>query len=381
MPASDTGRAPEWHIITCEYPPTVGGVGDYTFTMASALSATGRVHVWCPSSAAPAPVVANVTVAEELHSFSRRELRWLSAQLDRSAGPRHLFVQWVPQGFGHRSLNIGFALWIAGRAYWRRDRVHLMVHEPFLPWSRNPVHLAMSLVHRAMLATACLGARHVWVSTPSWRSLIGQYVNKRIPIDWLPVPAPTLAEDVDTLSARNDSEPRTVGHFGLHSQLVTPLLEDALEIILRETDVRVLLVGRGSDVFRESFVRTRPSAAKRVRATGTVAPLELRRLIATCDVMVQPYPDGITARRTSALTMLSLGMPMATNLGHLSEDMWTESGAVKLAAGPDGRLVGEAAVALLADGHERAAVADRARTFYDERFAARHAVAMLTAAD
>ena len=97
--------------------------------------------------------------------------------------------------------------------------------------------------------------------------------------------------------------------------------------------------------------------------------------------MVQPYPDGITARRTSALTMLSLGMPMATNLGHLSEDMWTESGAVKLAAGPDGRLVGEAAVALLADGHERAAVADRARTFYDERFAARHAVAMLTAAD
>ena len=45
-----------WTILTCEYPPGCGGVGDYTAQVAAALAEAGdTVTVFCPPRAAPAP--------------------------------------------------------------------------------------------------------------------------------------------------------------------------------------------------------------------------------------------------------------------------------------------------------------------------------------
>ena len=35
-----------WHLITCEYPPDIGGISDHTAQLASGLAAAGdEVHV------------------------------------------------------------------------------------------------------------------------------------------------------------------------------------------------------------------------------------------------------------------------------------------------------------------------------------------------
>ena len=236
----------EWHIVTCEYPPTIGGVSDYSYTLACELSSTFPVHVWCPATTAPAPEHRNVTV-HALRAFSSRDLRWLDTQLDACPGRRQLFVQWVPQGFGYRSLNLGFASWVARRAR-KGDRVHLMVHEPFLSWSVRPLHLAASLVHRAMLTTAARSATRVWVSTSIWKEAIRPYVPSATPIDWLPVPAPRLPDGADS-PHRPTSGDVLVGHFGTHAPPVREMLTPALEEILRRTPARILLIGRDSDAF------------------------------------------------------------------------------------------------------------------------------------
>ena len=376
-----TGRAGtephEWHIITCEYPPSVGGVSDYSFTLASGLGSTGAVHVWCPAGKSAAPGIEHVTVHDAPGSFSRRDLSRLGVLLDSHPGPRHLFVQWVPQGFGYRSMNLGFALWIARRASQRQDRVHLMVHEPFLPWSSNPVHLAVSLVHRIMLMIASRGATRVWLSTSAWKNRVRRYVPSRVPVEWLPVPAPALPAQSNLAVDDAIGAGHTVGHFGTHTSLVTSLLAPALDIILQQTEARVLLIGRDSDAFRTSFIATRPRAATRVQATGVLPPDLVAHHVRRCDLMIQPYPDGVTTRRTSALALLSLGMPVVTNDGHLSESLWRDAGAVALTRTPDGTLIGRSAVALLSDPRGRAALGARALDLYDARFAPRHAVAML----
>ena len=43
-------------------------------------------------------------------------------------------MQWVPHGFGYRSMNLGFCLWLRPRAR-SGDQVELMVHEPYLEFS------------------------------------------------------------------------------------------------------------------------------------------------------------------------------------------------------------------------------------------------------
>ena len=52
--------------------------------------------------------------------------------------------------------------------------------------------------------------------------------------------------------------------------------------------------------------------------------------ISACDLMLQPYPDGISTRRTSAMVGLAHGRALATTSGHLTESLWAESGAVAI---------------------------------------------------
>ena len=318
MTGSQDPPPAEWHIITCEYPPSIGGVSDYTFTLASALGAVGPVHVWCPVNITSAPVARNVVVHAELESFSRRELRRLGQRLDASQSPRRLFVQWVPQGYGYKSVNLGFATWLAGRSRRQRDQLHLMIHEPFLPWSSSPLHVGASLLHRAMLVAASARATRVWLSTQTWRDYVRPYVPSRVPVEWLPVPAPSVAVDITPAMPLGDThapnQVPSVGHFGTHTSLVTRMLEPALDVLLERTRATVLLIGRDSDTFRDRFVRARPHAATRVKATGVLTLEAAAQAMRRCDVMVQPYPDGVTARRTSTLALLcpalvTTGMP------------------------------------------------------------------------
>ncbi len=376
----------DWHIITCEYPPRVGGVSDYSFSIAGGLAAAGgRVHVWCPAADGPAPAVPGVTVHQELGAFAPRDLRRVGRLLNNVSGPRRLLVQWVPHGYGYRSINVGFAIWLACRAWLRHDELHLMIHEPYLRLSRPLKYLAASVVQRLMLAIIASGAAHIWISIPTWADAVRPYVPRRVPVQWLPVPSPTLrvANTADTAAVRAKStthDQPIVGHFSSHSAVVTPLLELALDVVMQRSAAAVLLIGRDSDTFRAKYLATRPTLVRRVSATGVLDSDALSRHLEACELMIQPFPDGINARHTSALASLALGVPVVTNSGPHTEAFWRDSDAVALASAPDGLRVGEAAVDLLQDSSRRAHLADQALKLYDRLFDVRHAISALRVA-
>jgi glycosyltransferase involved in cell wall biosynthesis len=375
----------EWHVITCEFPPQVGGVSDYTYTMASALAAGHRTHVWCPSGEGPLPDPdsARYIIHRDLGGFSPADLRRVGHALDALPAPRRLFVQWVPHGFGYRSLNVNFALWLLRRAWFCGDRLDLMVHEPFVAFALRPGQLAAAVIHRVMFTIACLGASRVWVSTPSWSAVVRPWIAGRTAVRWLPIPAPGM--DAPRRSKGPDAQPRhsgefLVGHFGTYSPLVTPLLEPALDVVLAHHDATVVLIGRDSERFRARYLERRPQIADRLRATGVLEPHELGERIAECDVMMQPYPDGISTRRTSTLAALRIGTPVVTNAGHLTEPLWREEGSVELVDVPDGQQIGHATLALLPDIARRAEIAGRGCSMYARLFDLSHSIAALTGA-
>jgi glycosyltransferase involved in cell wall biosynthesis len=299
--------------------------------------------------------------------------------------PRRLFVQWVPHGYGWRSLNMLFAAWLACRALLRRDELHVMVHEPFLQLSWSPRTLAAGLVHRLMLLVACAGASRVWVSIAKWGHEVRPYVPRRVPIACLPIPAPAIGNmpangrDTRRRELFPNGEP-VVGHFGTFSTLVTSLLAPALDVVLQRSTAKVLLIGRGSSLFRSQLLESHPEMANRIVATGTLESDDIAAHVRACDVMVQPYPDGISARRTSSLALLRAGLPVVSNVGWLTEPFWQTAAAVTLTDNPDGARVGEVAVDLLADRVRREALSARAQELYNQRFDAKHAIAPLLAA-
>jgi glycosyltransferase involved in cell wall biosynthesis len=96
-----------------------------------------------------------------------------------------------------------------------------------------------------------------------------------------------------------------------------------------------------------------------------------------CDVMLQPYPDGVSARRTTVVAALAHGAAVVTNEGRLSEPLWRESLAVDLAPAPDPDQLAARTLALLREPVRRTALGRRARRLYNQVFDVQHTIARI----
>lgn len=372
------------HLITGEYPPSRGGVADYTAVVAAGLAQAGvAVHVWCPGDGASAVTEGGVVVHRALGRMDRRDLRRAGEALDAVAPPRRLIVQWVPHAFGQRALNIGFCRWARARAR-AGDRVEIVVHEPFLPFAMRPAHLAAAVVQRVMTAILLRAAAHVWVVTPAWEARWRPYAfGRAVPFTWLPEPAsiPVTGDAAAATAVRARAGPAgtvIVGSFSCGGGFARRVLERVAPAVLERHPVSMLLlIGAGSTAVRDGLVERHCALAGRIHATGALDGPAVSAHLAACDVAVQPYPDGICTRHSSAMTVLAHALPMVTTTGRFTEGVWHESGAACLV---DSHAVGGLSAEidrLLSDEPARRALAARAIDTYRKHFDLRHTVAAL----
>ena len=92
---------------------------------------------------------------------------------------------------------------------------------------------------------------------------------------------------------------------------------------------------------------------------------------------MQPYPDGVSSRRTTVMAGLAHGRPVATTAGPLTEPVWSETGAVALAPVAEPGGLARLAEALLADPEARDRLAAAARLTYEQIFSLERTVVAL----
>lgn len=391
---------PAWHLITSEYPPQLGGVSDYTRVVAGGLAAAGdEVHVWCPPTETVTTAAkgngkvfeddsSGVFVHRELGDFKPADLRRVGKLLDQFSGPRRLLVQWVPHGYGYRSMNMAFCLWLRRRAVSHRDILEVMVHEPYLTfgggsWKQSGV----AAIHRLMTMVLLDAAERVWMSIPAWEASLRPFALRRaLPFLWLPVASNiSVVDDPRGAAAvRKRYAPageQIVGHFGTYDRNIRELLLKSAPALLRDCEnCTVLLLGHGGESMRDTLTRKHPQLRARVHAPGTLSAEALSVHISACDVLLQPYIDGVSSRRTSVMVGLTHGVPVVTTSGRLTESIWAESEAVSLAPVEDVTTLVSEARALLRDEAKRQRLSIAARTLYQDRFHLRHTIAALRGA-
>ena len=381
-----TVKSTTWHIITSEYPPQPGGVSDYTQLVASGLAAAGdKVHVWCPSAEGEVTDADGVDVHRNFGCFSRSDLGRVDQMLDQFKGPRRLLVQWVPHGYGYRAMNLLFCWWLWRRAHRRRDRVELMVHEPFLEFGKGSwKQSAVALVQRLMTIILLNAASRVWITIPAWEAYWRPYaLGRKKTFSWLPVVSNIpVIDDSEAIKAVRSryvaAEGSIIGHFGTYDRHNTNLLHAAVRPLIGNGNKEVLLLlGRGGELARDALIRNYPEIANRVRATGALDAADLSLHLRACDVMLQPYIDGVSSRRGSTMAALAHGVPVITTSGRLTEPLWAESEAVALVPVEDVTALVEATKRLLPDAAVRSSMSRAGRALYDERFDVKVIIATL----
>jgi len=232
-----------------------------------------------------------------------------------------------------------------------------------------------------MAYSTTLSAQDIFISIPAWEKFI-RPLGKKKRLTWLPIPS-TVATEVsadDVAQIRFEllgSDGVLLGCFGTYGEYTTAMLRAIIPaLLMREQHRRVLLAGRGGCAFAEDLLNAQPALRERVIAPGNLAAGEVSRYLAACDLLLQPYPDGISSRRTSSMAGLALGIPILTNEGALSESLWRESGAVALANGCPKAFIATAEE-LLVSPEERDQLRRRAKSLYRRYFAIEHVVSTI----
>ena len=393
-----TAPPQRWCVVTGEYPPLDGGVSDHTVHLVTALAAQGDVvDVWCPPAPAiddvepaPAPEIPGVTVHVLPSRFGLRAISLLRREMRALPPDTRVLVQWDPTAFG-RVMNLSFAsmlLRLPGR------RLDLFVHDVGIDTSREPGRSALvGMAHRVMTWCAVRSARRVYLPIPAWQNRFSLLGARALPKDeeatWVPV-ASNIPDHADaahvallrrTLLSRTHQQRVLVGHFGTFGRFHTALMPHVVARILDEAHDRTfVLVGRGGEALRDYVAKERPELAKRIVATGAIPAADVATHLAACDILVQPYEEGASTRRSSLMAGVALGRPTIANRGRSTEELWSTERAIHLTDSHAPHALAGGVTKLLADANLRERLAENARRLHAERFAMTHTVSALRAA-
>lgn len=374
-----------WTILTPELPPVCGGVGDYTTQVAAALAATGdEVAVACPSVSYPPDIPRGVERLELGDAFgtASRELldRWLAGQ------PSILLVQYVPTAFGMGGANLPFCRWLLKRSRRHGNDVRVMFHEPYFEFAWTPVHQSpLSLAQRVMAGILLRTGERTYLSTDAWQRYLAPYAPGGDGSRFLTLPIPSAIPRCQGPIAAREWRTRLtgtagllVGHFGTYGTHIAPMLEAALiPLLQQQPHVHAVCVGASGHEFLRALLAKHPALAGRLQATGRLSPADAAAAVSACDLLLQPYPDGVTTRRTSVMAGLINAKPVLTTTGHLTEPVWLQTGGVAATPAGDGGAFVDAARRLLADRPGREALAARGEATYSSLFSLHRTIAAL----
>jgi glycosyl transferase family 1 len=290
-------------------------------------------------------------------------------------------VQYVPHAFGLKAMNLPFCVWLYALSRTKR-RIVVMFHEATVPWRRGqPVKLqVLASATASMAMLVARAASLIFVAIPAWKDRLARFAG-RTRMEWLPVPSNVpVAENADAVrEMRQGLNAKTiVGHFGSNDHAISQSLKLVIpELLEAAPAVDILLIGRDSMALKEAIAQGRSRLANRIHATGGLPENGVSVALSSCDLMLQPYPDGVSTRRGSVMAALAHQRAIVTTAGILTEPLWLESGAVVLTPVGDHTAMSAELKRLIGDEGERSRIGSAGKRLYDERFALHHTIRVL----
>ncbi len=307
-------------LISAEYPPQPGGVGDYTACLAAALAATGRT-VAVITSAHPAAAWRDppgVTVQRVV-----RDWGWGCwgdvARALRRVRPAVAAIQYQTGAYRlHGAINLlPWRLRDAGPAW---VTTFHDLREPYLFPKAGPLR---GWANWALMASS----RAVIVTNPQDEAALQPAIRLRaggIPIGANIAPAPPPGWDRAATRAAYGAGPTTtlIAYFGFfNAGKGLDTLLTAMAHLRQSGDYRLLLVGGGTGASDPTDAATWAALQAQISAlglgdsverTGYGSPAAVSAALLSADVAALPFRDGASLRRGSLLATLAHGLPLVT---------------------------------------------------------------------
>ncbi len=277
--------------------------------------------------------------------------------------PAWLVLQYMPFSFGRWGFAPGVLRHVIALRRARRTRVTVLVHEAWCPiadwrsalmggWQRAQLRALAALADVVMVANQAHGAA---LRRPTVHVPLGSNIA---------MAESTWAAERDRRGvARETFVVALLG--GGHPSRALDHAEAAIAALARERGagtLRILNLGLGAPALRL------PAGVASERP-GYLEDDELSRLIRMSDLMLLPFRDGLSTRRSTLMAALEHGVPVAGLRGtHTDAVLADAAGALVLTASGDAPAYVRAVVALARDPARLRAVGEHGRDLYRREF-------------
>ncbi|HVO35803.1 MAG TPA: hypothetical protein VMT21_09575, partial [Gemmatimonadales bacterium] len=332
-------------LYSPDTPPVPGGVSDHTLVLARALEAQGHPPVVLGGRGDPAlfaPLACRTGVTPLTLAAAAREL-----------GVTALLVQYVPFLFARRGVSPAIC---RGVSLVKREgvRVAVFVHEPYVPFTRLP-WLVTGWPMRWQLRFILRRAAFAYAPVPRFVEIAQRYARPETSVRLAPVGATLPVARESRAQARQalGLADGTIA-IGVFSPAAAGLLLDwvdrARAALEDRADVVWVCFGFGS----ERLPRETGSGDRLLRVADH-EPGAVARTMRALDLAAQPYVDGLTMRRTSAMLALAHGVALVSSTGPLFDPRLAALAACEDTA----EVFAARLVRLVDDAGERAALTAR----------------------
>jgi hypothetical protein len=276
----------------------------------------------------------------------------------RELGAHAIVTQFVPFLFGRRGVSPSLCIGLR-RARRAGLTVAIIVHEPFVPFTRLP-WLLTGWPMRWQFRYVIRLAKVVYTPVPRFAEIARRTAGRHVKVVLAPVGATLPVSPVPRPEARRalglGENDVAIGVFspGASGFRRDWIAESARRLASRPNVVWVRF-GFGSDVESGDW----PPEA-RVLRQGPRDAAVVGRIMRALDVVAAPYVDGLTMRRSGAMLALAHGVATVSSTGHLFDERLAELAECERTSGAfAGRLE-----RLVDKAGERAALAARAAGYH-----------------
>ena len=368
-------------LLSARFPPQRCGVGDYTCYLACALARVGHDVdvITCAGLVDDMlyPLPPNVHVRRVVSSWTITGLPDVLRHL-RKVEPELLLIQYTPHAFQRRGITFAVNLLSALVRATSGVRVVTNFHELYIPFDRSMQRNLGAVWQRVTALLLALGSHTLCVTASEWqRRLKGLGVGK--PVQLIPVGSNipltmTSAEDRARLRRQLlGSSDLLVASFGARHDRDVPGVLYALRELNKLVRARLLWVGGGSlsgpdRVSIEETVRLAGLHEGDVTWTGDLPHPEVSRVLSVCDLMMLAFVDGVSTRRTSAMTAFQHGLPLLTTYGNTLAVQFVHRANTYLVPNGNRQALADGLIELGTNPELRTRIARGGRALYEAAF-------------
>ena len=308
-------------LVVQSLPPAHDAIGEYTACLAAELALHHTTKILTANQDAMDPI-DRVSIDECIRREGSRRFSGLSDRLQHTTSDA-VVLQYNPFGWGRRGWVPDLVRTIERFKNARPDvRLGVMFHETFMmnPGFRSWVmrqYQRRQFDKLVSISDVCFFSTELWAIQHRARN-----TNTAV---HLPVGANLpIADDVGSDMFRHQydigEDDFVCGVFGgAHPSRMLPWIESAVGEIRSQhaKNRRLYFIHIGGEPIDWSM------SGVDIHRTGRVEASVASDAVAAMDLMINPFVDGISTRRGSAMAALQNGVPVLSTRGHATDGIWT----------------------------------------------------------